>query len=121
MINKFGSEDNVCCAQIVRFIPVHTSAYKNALVLTNTYYILVHPIDRDIVLLGVKLSGISGFLEHGLDCAEVEVNCMCSARSCATCWCPDNELVDAHSSKCKYRRMAEVMGALEAARDQLLD
>jgi hypothetical protein len=53
--------------------------------------------------------------------AEVAVNCMCSARSCATCWCPDNELANAHSSECKYRRMAEVMGELDAACDQLLD
>ena len=55
--------------------------------------------------------------------AEVAVNCMCSARSCATCWCPDsdNELANAHCSECKYRRMAEVMGELDAASDQLHD
>ncbi len=56
-----------------------------------------------------------------MDCAEVAVNCLCSARSCATSWCHDNELTDGHHGECKYRRMAEVMGELDAARDQLLD
>ncbi len=55
-----------------------------------------------------------------MDGAEVGVNCLCSARSCATCWYPDNELTNAHC-ECKYRRMAEVMGELDAARDKLLD
>ena len=53
--------------------------------------------------------------------AEVAVNCLCSARSCATCWCPDNELADGHRGECHYRRMAEVMEQLDAARDDLLD
>ena len=56
-----------------------------------------------------------------MDGAEVAINRLCSARSCATCWCPDNELADGHCGECKYRRMAEVMAELDAARDQLLD
>ena len=56
-----------------------------------------------------------------MDCAEVVVNCLCSTRSCATCWCPDNELADAHCGECQCRKMAEVMEELDAARDQLLD
>ena len=56
-----------------------------------------------------------------MDGAEVAVNCLCSVRSCATCWCPDYELADAHQGECKYRRMAEVMGELDAARDELLE
>jgi hypothetical protein len=55
-----------------------------------------------------------------MDGAEVAVNCLCSARSCATCWCPDNELANA-LHECKYRRMADVMGELDAACDELLD
>jgi hypothetical protein len=58
-----------------------------------------------------------------MDGAEVAVNCLCSARSCATCWpgCPDSELADGHRGECDYRRMAEVMEQLDAARDALLD
>ena len=56
-----------------------------------------------------------------MDGAEVATNCLCSVRSCATCWCPDYELADGHRGECRYRRMAEVMEELEAARDQLLD
>ena len=56
-----------------------------------------------------------------MDGAEVAVNCLCSARSCATCWCPDDELANAHLGQCHYRRMAEVMEQLDAARDALLD
>ena len=56
-----------------------------------------------------------------MDGAEVATNCLCSVRSCATCWCPDDELADGHRGECRYRRMAEVMEELEAARDQLLD
>jgi hypothetical protein len=56
-----------------------------------------------------------------MDGAEVAINCLCSARSCATCWCPDSELADAHRGECAYRRMAEVMAELDAARDQLRD
>ncbi len=55
-----------------------------------------------------------------MDGAEVAVNCLCSASSCATCWCPDNELADAHQGVCEYHRMAEVMKQLDA-RDDLLD
>ena len=43
-----------------------------------------------------------------MDGAEVASNCLCSVRSCATCWCPDSELADAHRGECHYRRMAEV-------------
>ena len=56
-----------------------------------------------------------------IDGAEVAVNCLCSVRSCATCWCPDNELADAHHGACKYHRMVEVMAQLDAERDALLD
>ena len=56
-----------------------------------------------------------------MDGAEVAVNCLCSVRSCATCWCPDNELANAHRGECQYRRMAEVMEELDAARDELLE
>ncbi len=56
-----------------------------------------------------------------MDGAEVAVNCLCSARSCATCWCPDSELADGHRGECDYCRMAEVMEQLDAARDELLD
>jgi hypothetical protein len=54
-----------------------------------------------------------------MDGAEVAVNCLFC--SCATCWCPDSELADAHCGACKYRRMAEVMAELDAERDVLLD
>jgi hypothetical protein len=56
-----------------------------------------------------------------MDGAEAATNCLCSARSCATCWCPDNELADGHRGECQYRKLAEVMEQLDAARDQLLD
>ena len=56
-----------------------------------------------------------------MDGAEVAVNCLCSARSCATCWCPDSDLADGHRGECEYRRMAEVMEQLDAERDKLLD
>jgi hypothetical protein len=56
-----------------------------------------------------------------MDGAEVAVNCLCSVLLCATCWCLDNELADAHRGACKYRRMAEVMAQLDAERDALLD
>ena len=56
-----------------------------------------------------------------MDGAEVASNCLCSVRSCATCWCPDSELADAHRGECHYRRMAEVMEQLDAALDELLD
>jgi hypothetical protein len=52
---------------------------------------------------------------------EVAVNCLCSARSCAACWCPDSELADGNRGECQYRRMADVMAQLDAARDELLD
>jgi hypothetical protein len=42
-------------------------------------------------------------------------------RSCATCWCPDDELADGHRGECQYRRMAKVMEQLDAARNRLLD
>ncbi len=56
-----------------------------------------------------------------MDGAEVAVNCLCSVCSCATCWCPDSELADAHHGVCKYSRMAEVMGEPDAEHDVLLD
>ena len=56
-----------------------------------------------------------------MDGAEVAVNCLCSARSCATCWCPDSELANGHCGECNYLRMAEMMEKLDAARVDLLD
>ncbi len=58
-----------------------------------------------------------------MDGAEVAVNYRFSARSCPRCWCPDSELADGHRGECHYRRMAEVMEQLDAARpgDELLD
>ncbi len=56
-----------------------------------------------------------------MDGAEVFVNCLCLARSCATCWCPGSELADGHSDLCQYSRMAEVMEELDAVQDTLLD
>ncbi len=49
------------------------------------------------------------------------VNCLCSARSCATCWCPNSELAYGHSDQCQYCSMAEVMEQLDAVLDALLD
>ncbi len=56
-----------------------------------------------------------------MDGAEIAVNCLCSARSCPTCWCPDNESADCHRGECHYSRMAEVMEQLDAAWDDLMD
>ncbi len=56
-----------------------------------------------------------------MDGAEVAVNCLCSVRSCVACWCPDNELADAHRWAYKNSKMAEVMTQLDAERDVLLD
>jgi hypothetical protein len=54
-----------------------------------------------------------------MDSAEVAVNCLCSVRSCSTCWCP--ELANAHRGECEYRRMTAVMEELDAEWDRLLD
>ncbi len=56
-----------------------------------------------------------------MDGAEVSVTCLCSTRSCATCWCPDSELADGHRGECQYRGMTEVMEQVDAARNELLD
>jgi hypothetical protein len=56
-----------------------------------------------------------------MDGAEVAVNCICSALSCSTHWCLDSELADGHILECYYRRMAEMMEQLDAARNELLD
>ncbi len=71
---------------------------------------------------GLQVRRSSAYLDSlRMDGAEVAVNCLCSVRSCATCWCPDSELADAHCGVCKYCRMAEVMSELDAERDVLLD
>ena len=71
---------------------------------------------------GLQVRESRGYLDSlSMDGAEVAVNCLCSVRSCLICWCPDNELADAHSGERKYRKMAEVMAELDAARDELLD
>ena len=63
-----------------------------------------------------------GYLDSlSMDGAEVAIISLCSARSCATCWCPDSELADGHRGKCEYRRIAEVMAELDDAREELLD
>jgi hypothetical protein len=56
-----------------------------------------------------------------MDGVEVAVNCLCSVRSYAACWCPDDDLANAHSRECEYRWMAAVMEELDAVRDRLLD
>ena len=56
-----------------------------------------------------------------MDGAEVAVEWLCSVHSCATCWCPNNELADTHCGACKYSKMTEVMLQLDAERDVLLD
>ena len=85
---------------------------------TSTYlYVQVY---NEIYHLQVRL--FRAYLDSlSMDGAEVAINCLCSARSCATCWCPDSELADGHRGECQYRRMAEVMEQLDAARDALLD
>ncbi len=71
---------------------------------------------------GLQVRRSRAYLDSlSMDGAEVAVNCLCSVRSCATCWCPDSELADAHRGECKYRKMAEVMAQLDAQRDVLLD
>ncbi len=70
----------------------------------------------------IQVLRVRAYLDSlSMDGAEVAVNCLCSACSCATCWCPDNELADAHRGECEDSKMAEVMEQLDAARDQLLD
>ena len=83
----------------------------------NVYTLYVHNM-----YLYVQVRRTRAYLDSlSMDGAMVAVNCLCSVRSCATCWCPDNELADAHRGACKYRRMAEVMAQLDAERDALLD
>jgi len=55
-----------------------------------------------------------------MDGAEVAVNCAWNVRSCPTCWCPDDDLARTDTTY-KYRRVAEVLSKLDAARDELLD
>ena len=119
--------NNVCtsiCEYILPYthsyfdIQVHPSMYEYIRVRTSTYkYILCYtePHYCQVRRVRAYLDSLS------MDGAEVAINCLCSARSCATCWCPDSELADAHRGECAYRRMAEVMEELDAARDQLLD
>ena len=90
------------------YIIVYMCIYMNILVYTDIYYFQARR-------MRAYLDSLS------MDGAEVAVNCLCSARSCATCWCPDSELADGHRGECHYRRMAEVMEQLDAARDDLLD
>ena len=55
--------------------------------------------------MGCRCAGrSSAYLDSiSMDGAEVAVNCLCYGCSCATCWCPNNELAGAHSGACKYR------------------
>ncbi len=83
----------------------------------NVFTLYVH-----YMYLYVQVCRTSAYLDSlSMDGAEVAVNCLCSVCSCATCWCQDNELADAHLGACKYLRMAEVMAQLDAERDALLD
>jgi hypothetical protein len=91
---------------------VHTSMYQ---VCTCMYLLCTKTLNWQVLLCRAYLDSLS------MDGAEVAVNCLCSARSCATCWCPDSELADGHSGECKYRRMVEMMEQLGAARYKLLD
>ena len=57
-----------------------------------------------------------------MDGAEVSMACMCSNRSCPTCWCPDSQLDETHHhANCKYRMAADVFAKVDAERDELLD
>ncbi len=51
-----------------------------------------------------------------MDWEDIATNCLCFAHSFPTCLCPDSELADGHRGECQYRRMAEVMKQLDAAR-----
>ena len=55
-----------------------------------------------------------------MDGAEVSMACMCSNRSCPTCWCPDSQLADTLHT-CKYRKAADVFAQVDSARGELLD
>ena len=92
--------------------------YSVILVCTCIYrYVIVYTL-----IYFFQVRSVRAYLDSlSMDGAEVAVNCLCSARSCATCWCPDSELADGHRDRCQYRRMAEVMKELDAARDLLLD
>ena len=90
------------------YIIVYMCIYMGILVYTHIYYFQARR-------MRAYLDSLS------MDGADVAVNCLCSARSCARCWCPDSELADGHRGECHYRRMAEVMEQLDAARDDLLD
>ncbi len=92
------------------YIRVHTTTHKCVLCYTETHYCQV-----------LRARAYPSLDSLSMDGAELAIYCMRSARSCATCWCPDSELADAHRGECAYRRMAEVMEELDAARDQLLD
>ena len=96
------------CTLMSRYVIVCTSIYCDIQSYTDTCFLQVRRTRA-------YLESIS------MDGAEVAVNCLCSVRSCATCWCPDDELADAHRGECKYRRMAAVMEELDAERDRLLD
>ena len=93
---------------MARYIIVCTSIYCAIQSYTDIYFL--------------QMRRTRAYLDSlSMDGAEVAVNCLCSVRSCATCWCPDDELADAHRGECEYRRMAEVMEKLDAERDRLLD
>jgi hypothetical protein len=93
---------------MARYIIVCTSIYCDVQSYIDTYFLQVRHTRA-------YLDSLS------MDGAEVAVNCLCSVRSCATCWCPDDEQANAHRGECEYRRMAAVMEELDAERDRLLD
>ena len=96
------------CTPMARYVIVCTSIYCDVHSYTETCFLQVRRTRA-------YLDSLS------MDGAEVAVNCLCSVRSCATCWCPDDALADAHRGECEYRRMAAVMEELDAERDRLLD
>jgi hypothetical protein len=100
-------------ALIVRYNYVCTSTYEYILPYTHTYFdIQVHPSMYEYIRVRTstykyilcytephycQVRRARAYLDSlSMDGAEVAINCLCSARSCATCWCPDSELADAH-------------------------
>ena len=77
-------------------------------------------LSRDI-LVYQQVRRARGYLDSlCMDGAEVAVNCEWNVRSCPTCWCPDGDLARTDKTY-KFRRVAEVLSKLDAARDELLD
>jgi hypothetical protein len=65
-------------------------------VCTGMYLVCTNAQSWQVLLCSAYLDSLS------MDGAEVAVNCLCSARSCATCWCPDSELADGHCGEMNH-------------------